>query len=106
MKNGLNLVHRDRGIPVEIPLNYKEMQLAIIAILANLSEESISVQKWRAILPVGTSDRINYSWNLMCELVLDRTGEEFITKMAVVSLLVEGNEIPLHNGHNSYFHKH
>jgi len=73
MINGLKCTHLATGYPVDIPLNYKEMQLAM-----------------------DKSDRQNDSWDLMCALVLDRCGVEIIDQMELEKIVINGLERPLH----------
>jgi len=72
MKNGIKCTHLATGYPVDIPLNYKEMQLAL---------DKTDIEK---------------SWDLMCEIVEARTGIEIIGQLELMTILVEGAERPLH----------
>jgi hypothetical protein len=73
MRNGLKCTHLATGYPVDIPLNYKEMQLAM-----------------------DKSDKQNDSWEIMCALVLDRCGIEIIDQMELDQIVIEGSPRPLH----------
>jgi hypothetical protein len=72
MKNGIKCTHLATSYPVEIPLNYKEMQLAI-----------------DKTDPDG-------SWNTMCDLVMERTGTEIIGQMELDNIVINSQEFPLH----------
>ena len=67
MKNGLKCTHLATGYPVDIPLNYKEMQLAM-----------------------DKSDKQNDSWEIMCALVLDRCGIDHIESEFSISTHTPG----------------
>ena len=71
MKNGIK-IQDFNGVVSEIPLNSKEMQLAL--------DRSI----------------IDASWSLMCDSVRYRIGIDIIGNYNLVSILVNGNERPLH----------
>ena len=73
MKNGIKCTHLATGYPVEIPLNYKEMQLA-----------------------TDKSDMSNDSWDIMCDAVLERTGIEIIGQMELDQIVINGIDKPLH----------
>ena len=66
MINGLRGTHLATGLPVVIPMNYKEMQLAL------------------------DTTNINASWDLMCEAVLARTGTEIIGQIEIDYIVVDG----------------
>jgi len=67
MKNGLIGTHIATGIPMEIPLNYKEMQLG-------LYKDVTGEEKW----------------DTMCDMVLERTGITIIGEMEIDYMVVEG----------------
>lgn len=73
MINGIKCTHIATDIAVEIPLNYKEMQLAM--------DKSI---------------KQNESWHIMCDAVFDRTGFEIIGHMELNAIVINGIERPLH----------
>tara|TARA_Y100000389_G_C17106897_1_gene338710 strand:+ start:123 stop:359 length:237 start_codon:yes stop_codon:yes gene_type:complete len=70
MQNGLLGTHIATGIPMEIPLNYKEMQLAL--------------HEW------------SWKWDTMCEMVLERTGITIIGEMEIDYMVVEGTKHVFH----------
>ena len=72
MRNGIKCTHLATSYSVEIPLNYKEMQLAL------------------------DKTDIDASWNMMCEMEMERTGIEIIDQMELEFIVVEGTERPLH----------
>ena len=71
MKNGIK-IQDFNGVVSEIPLNSKEMQLAL------------------------DKSNIDASWSLMCDSVRYRLGIDIIGNYNLVSILVNGNERPLH----------
>lgn len=71
MKNGIK-IQDFNGVVSEIPLNSKEMQLAL------------------------DKSNIDASWSLMCDSVRYRIGIDIIGNYNLVSILVNGNERPLH----------
>lgn len=71
MKNGIK-IQDFNGVVSEIPLNSKEMQLAL------------------------DRSNIDASWSLMCDSVRYRIGIDIIGNYNLVSILVNGNERPLH----------
>ena len=72
MINGLRGTHLATGLPVVIPMNYKEMQLAL------------------------DTTNINASWDLMCEAVLARTGTEIIGQIEIDYIVVDGVKRTFH----------
>jgi len=73
MINGIKCVHLATSYPVEIPLNYKEMQLAM-----------------------DNGDNCNSSWDIMCDMVKERTGIEIQDQLELQTIIVGGKERPLH----------
>lgn len=71
MKNGIK-IQDFNGVVSEIPLNSKEMQLAL------------------------DKSNIDASWSLMCDSVRYRLGISIIGNYNLVSILVNGDERPLH----------
>ena len=71
MENGI-IIQDFNGVVSEIPLNSKEMQLAL------------------------DKSNIDASWSLMCDSVRYRIGIDIIGNYNLVSILVNGNERPLH----------
>ena len=71
MKNGIK-IQDFNGVVSEIPLNSKEMQLAL------------------------DKSNIDASWSLMCDSVRYRLGISIIGNYNLISILVNGNERPLH----------
>ena len=71
MKNGIK-IQDFNGVVSEIPLNSKEMQLAL------------------------DKSNIDASWSLMCDSVRYRIGINIIGNYNLISILVNGNERPLH----------
>ena len=71
MKNGIK-IQDFNGVVSEIPLNSKEMQLAL------------------------DKSNVDASWSLMCDSVMYRIGIDIIGNYNLVSILVNGNERPLH----------
>ena len=71
MKNGIK-IQDFNGVVSEIPLNSKEMQLAL------------------------DRSNIDASWSLMCDSVRYRIGIDIIGNYNLVSILVNGNERPFH----------
>ncbi len=71
MKNGIK-IQDFNGVVSEIPLNSKEMQLAL------------------------DKSNVDASWSLMCDSVRYRIGIDIIGNYNLVSILVNGNERPLH----------
>ena len=73
MKNGLRLTHLATGIPEEIPLNGKEMQLAM-----------------------DNSSKLNISWEMHCESVHSRLGIWIEGNFELDEIVVNGKVKPLH----------
>ncbi len=73
MINGLRGTHIATGIPVVIPMNYKELQLA----LGSIGTEEVQ-------------GNVNASWELMCDAVLERTGTEIIGQIEIDYIVVDG----------------
>lgn len=71
MKNGIK-IQDFNGVVSEIPLNSKEMQLAL------------------------DKSNIDASWSLMCDSVRYRIGIDIIGNYNLISILVNGDERPLH----------
>ena len=71
MKNGIK-IQDFNGVVSEIPLNSKEMQLAL------------------------DKSNVDASWSLMCDSVRSRIGIDIIGNYNLISILVNGNERPLH----------
>tara|TARA_X000000950_G_scaffold111094_1_gene140022 strand:+ start:1372 stop:1587 length:216 start_codon:yes stop_codon:yes gene_type:complete len=71
MKNGIK-IQDFNGVVSEIPLNSKEMQLAL------------------------DKSNIDASWSLMCDSVRYRLGISIIGNYNLVSIFVNGDERPLH----------
>jgi hypothetical protein len=67
MTNGLIGTHIATGIPMEIPLNYKEMQLALF-------KDVNGVEKW----------------DIMADALFERTGITIIGQMEIDYMVVEG----------------
>jgi hypothetical protein len=68
MKNGIIGTHLATGMPVELVLNYKEMQLAMDK----------------------NAETINKSWEMMNDAVLERTGTEIIGQIEIEHIVVDG----------------
>ena len=73
MINGLRGTHLATGMPVVIPMNYKELQLA----LGSIGTEEVQ-------------GNVNASWELMCDAVLQRTGTEIIGQIEIDYIVVDG----------------
>ena len=73
MINGLRGTHLATGLPVVIPMNYKELQLA----LGSIGTEEVQ-------------GNVNASWELMCDAVLQRTGTEIIGQIEIDYIVVDG----------------
>ena len=71
MENGI-IIQDFNGVVSEIPLNSKEMQLAL------------------------DKSNVDASWSLMCDSIRYRIGIDIIGNYNLVSILVNGNERPLH----------
>ena len=71
MENGI-IIQDFNGVVSEIPLNSKEMQLAL------------------------DKSNVDASWSLMCDSVRYRIGIDIIGNYNLVSILVIGNESPFH----------
>ena len=71
MKNGIK-IQDFNGVVSEIPLNSKEMQLAL------------------------DKSNVDASWSLMCDSVRYRIGIDIIGNYNLISILVNGDERPLH----------
>ena len=67
MKNGIK-IQDFNGVVSEIPLNSKEMQLAL------------------------DKSNVDASWSLMCDSVRYRIGIDIIGNYNLISILVNGNE--------------
>ena len=74
MKNGIIGTHLATGIPVELTLNYKEMQLAMDK----------------------NAETINKSWDLLNDAVLERTGTEIIGEIEIDYIVVDGVKKTFH----------
>ena len=73
MKNGIKIQERGGQFNIiDIPLNSKEMQLAL--------DKSNS----------------NASWSLMCDSIRFRIGIDIIGNFDLISIFVNGDERPLH----------
>tara|TARA_B100000497_G_C7525253_1_gene318906 strand:+ start:352 stop:570 length:219 start_codon:yes stop_codon:yes gene_type:complete len=72
MVNGLKGIHIASGIPVEIPLNSKEMQLA----MSKVDE--------------------NQCWDMMCASVLSRDGEDIIGQIDIEFIVINGVDKVFH----------
>ena len=72
MVNGLKGVHIASGIPVEIPLNSKEMQLAM------------------------AKEDINACWDMMCASVLSRGGDDIIGQVDIDFIVINGVDKVFH----------
>lgn len=72
MVNGLRGVHIASNIPVDIPLNSKEMQLA----MSKVHE--------------------NECWDMMCSSVLSRGGEDIIGQIEIDFIVIGGVEKVFH----------
>ena len=72
MVNGLKGVHIASGIPVEIPLNSKEMQLAMSMV------------------------DMNQCWDDMCASVLSRGGEDIIGQIEIDFIVIGGVDRVFH----------
>lgn len=79
MINGLRGTHIATGIPTIIPMNYKEMQLA----LGSLGTEEVQ-------------GNVNDLWDLCCESVLARTGTEIIGQIEIDYIVVDGVKKTFH----------
>ena len=79
MINGLRGTHLATGLPVVIPMNYKEMQLA----LGSSGTEEVQ-------------GNVNELWDLMCEAVLARTGTEIIGQIEIDYIVVDGVKRTFH----------
>jgi len=73
--NGLLGTHIATGIPMEIPLNYKEMQLALSSKLIGKGYEQ---------------------WDMMAEALFERTGITIIGQMEIDYMVVEGTKRVFH----------
>jgi hypothetical protein len=74
MKNGITLTHLATSYPIELPLNGKEMQLA-------MDKNPATIDK---------------SWSLMCESVYSREGIMIEGNYELETLVVNGSPRPLH----------
>ena len=72
MVNGLKGIHIASGIPVQIPLNSKEMQLA----MSKVHE--------------------NDCWDMMCASVLSRGGEDIIGQVEIDFIVINGVDKVFH----------
>ncbi len=75
LKNGLIGTHLATGIPMEIPLNYKEMQVALSSKL---------IGKWYE------------QWDMMAKALFERTGITIIGQMEIDYMVVEGDQRVFH----------
>ena len=73
MINGLKLTHIATDYPQDVPLNGKEMQLAI-----------------------DNSDMMNESWSLMCESVMSRLGIEIEGNFEIDYIVLNGQQKVFH----------
>ena len=73
MKNGLRLTHIATNIPEDIPLNAKEMQLAM-----------------------DKGPNLNRSWEMMCESVFSRIGVWIEGNFELEGIVINGKEKILH----------
>ena len=73
MKNGITLTHLATSYPIELPLNGKEMQLAM-----------------------DNSDMMNDSWSLMCESVMCRLGIEIEGNFEIDYIVLNGQQKVFH----------
>ena len=71
--NGLLGTHIATGIPMEIPLNYKEMQLALYKSVEGVEK-----------------------WDMMAEALFERTGITIIGQMEIDYMVVEGTKRVFH----------
>lgn len=73
MKNGIKIQQRGGDFRViDVPLNSKEMQLAL------------------------DKSNIDASWSLMCDSIRFRIGIDIIGNFDLISIFVNGDERPLH----------
>ena len=72
MVNGLKGVHIASGIPVEIPLNSKEMQLAM------------------------SKEDMNECWSMMCDSVMHREGIGIIGDIDIEFIVINGIDKVFH----------
>ena len=73
MKNGIKIQERGGQFNIiDVPLNSKEMQLAL------------------------DKSNINASWSLMCDSIRFRIGIDIIGNFDLISIFVNGDERPLH----------
>ena len=72
MVNGLKGVHIASGIPVEIPLNGKEMQLALV------------------------KEHENECWSMMCDSVMHREGIAIIDEIDIEFIVINGIDKVFH----------
>ena len=75
LKNGLIGTHLATGIPMEIALNYKEMQLALSSKLIGKGYEQ---------------------WDMMAAALFERTGITIIGQMEIDYMVVEGTKRVFH----------
>ena len=73
MINGLKLTHIATDYPQDLPLNGKEMQLAM-----------------------DNSDMMNESWSLMCESVMSRLGIEIEGNFEIDYIVLNGQQKVFH----------
>ena len=79
MVNGIIGTHLATDTPVTLPLNYKEMQLA----LGSGGTEEVQ-------------GNVNELWDLMCNAVLERTGIEIIGQIEIDYIVVNGVKRTFH----------
>ena len=79
MTNGIIGTHLATDTPITLPLNYKEMQLA----LGSGGTEEVQ-------------GNVNELWDLMCEAVLARTGTEIIGQIEIDYIVVDGVKRTFH----------
>ena len=79
MTNGIIGTHLATDTPITLPLNYKEMQLA----LGSSGTEEVQ-------------GNVNELWDLMCEAVLARTGTEIIGQIEIDYIVVDGVKRTFH----------
>ena len=73
MKNGIKIQERGGQFNIiDVPLNSKEMQLAL------------------------DKSNIDASWSLMCDSIRFRIGIDIIGNFDLISIFVNGDERPLH----------
>ena len=73
MQNGIVLTHLATNMPLDIPLNDKEMVLAL-----------------------DKSDSMNRSWEILDDSVYARTGVRIIGNFELDFIIINGDRRPLH----------